>query len=125
MLTRRIPYEIDELETVHANQIRQLNFLKDRNKTFMGWWKNQFTNAQSERLELDGMIVKQILEHLRAHPMPKVRLQYIYSIPHDIVREWYALAFPKANGWKNQARVSIAVGPFIRSTHFGPAGFNG
>ena len=93
MLTRRIPYEIDELETVLANRIRQLNFLKDRNKTLMGRVKNQFTNAQPERLELDGMIVKQILEHLRAHPMPKVRLQYIHSIPHDIVREWYALAF--------------------------------
>ena len=95
MLTRRIPYEIDELETVLANRIRQLNFLRDRNKTFMGRLKNQFTNAQTERLELDGMIVKQLLEHLRADPMPKVRLQYIYSIPQETVREWYALAFPQ------------------------------
>jgi len=61
----------------------------------MGRLKNQSINVQSEQLGLDGMIVKQILEHLRAHPMPKVRLQYIYSIPHDIVREWYALAFPR------------------------------
>ena len=97
ILTRRIPYEMDALEMVLANRICQLNFLRDRNKTFLGRLINKLTKAQTERLELDGMIVKQLLETLGADPMPEVRLQYIYRIPHETVREWYAFAFPQGD----------------------------
>ena len=88
---------MDELETVLANRICQLNFLRDQNKTFLGRLINKLTKAQTERLELDGMIVKQLLETLGADPMPEVRLQYIYRIPHATVREWYAFPFPQGD----------------------------
>ena len=94
MQVRRLDYDRDELETTLANRIRQLNFLIERNKSFLGRLQNRITKAETERIELDGMVLQQLLEYVGADPMPKIRMQYSYSVPHKTVREWYALAFP-------------------------------
>ena len=50
--------------------------------------------AETERIELGAMVFQQLLEYVCAKPMPKIRMQFSYSVPHKTVREWYALAFP-------------------------------
>ena len=79
---RRLDYDLDDLETTLANQIKQLNSLIKRNKFTLGLLQNKITKVEKERIDLDSMVLQQPLECVDADPMPKIRMQYIYSLPH-------------------------------------------
>jgi len=44
--------------------------------------QNKITKVEKERIDLDSMVLQQPLECVDADPMPKIRMQYIYSLPH-------------------------------------------
>ena len=79
---RRLDYNLDDLETTLANRIGQLIPLIKLNKSTLGLLQNKITKVGKERIDLDSMLLQQPLECVDADPMPKIRMQHIYSVPH-------------------------------------------
>ncbi len=88
-LFARHRFEHDDLLVHVYNKIKMMDQVLERNFSLIGKLINKFHGEDVERIELYGMVLKQLYEIIGEEPPIPFDIAYSYQIPHLGVRELY------------------------------------
>jgi hypothetical protein len=101
-LMRRLPFDPEQLEVHVSNKIKLLDVARESNQSFLGKFWNKIAGIETEKIELDGIVIKQLHEII-GEPVPSLTdPRGSFKMDHQIVRSWYSKAFPDRVGKKGK-----------------------
>ena len=103
-LMRQLPFDPEQLEVHVSNRIKLLDVTREKNQSFFGKLWNKIIGAECDKIDLDGIVIKQLFEIIGDEPPVSANGRKIYKIDHQIVRRWYSQAFPDGVGAKGEKR---------------------
>jgi len=87
-----IQYGYEELLNHVANRLKQFDILKERDSNFAGRLMNKVSGADTEKVELDGIVLQQLMT-LAGEELPiEIKLGSTYKIKHAAIRSMFEKA---------------------------------
>ncbi len=101
-LLRQLPFDPEQLEVHVSNKIKLLDAARETNQSFLGKYWNKIAGIETEEIELDGLVIRQLHEILDEPTPTTLNDLKTFKLNHQTVRDWYSKAFPNGVGAKGK-----------------------